>query len=168
MKTKIYDFLSKHNYLFEVEEIENGYIIITPERKLDYHCPSMISEYYIVNQNGPGIKVVYDGEENVFNMPKYAIRLAIRLEVLRACEVLEYSEKLIAYVDISQQRVENLDFGSKINYTEIERFKAEKLEEIFMQELYANPPFSNNVSEKLSLFGIEEGFTFLKKLFYGE
>ena len=166
MNAKTVKFLRKYNYLFQLEETADGCILINPERVMDYYVAESITAYKFVIEGKTGIEISSSEFETLFvEAPKYAIPLIMSIEIQKACKRIGYDQKCINFIDLCGKDVDSINLTSKINLNELEKHKREVLDETFYEQIRGD--FKDDISKKLRLFGIEEGYVICESIFNG-
>jgi hypothetical protein len=162
---KLKKLLKKYDYLIEVNETDNGCVILTPENFFGNYRPPAVRAYNIVKDpEKPGISVSSNLHDNVFvPIPRYVIASSITWDIIKTCQQYNYDVGLVQFIDIGGNYCDDLDFSEKVDLTDKEKDLKLLLDNTFLNQVKTD--FKLDVSKELKQFGIGEGYEILVKLF---
>jgi hypothetical protein len=164
LNKKALKILKKLNYLVQIQETSDGFIVYTPERIVGEYLEDKIYQYSLILEPNSGIYITCSsGGESYVNMPKYALVTAIACEIHRLAINLDYSHSLINYIDKDGKDVEKIDFLSKIKLNEAELEKHKRLEHVFYEDMISD--FKKDGKGLAKLYGVEDGYCILEKIY---
>lgn len=112
-KEKIYDILSRNEYLISATLLDNGCSIT---------FPTMGTTIFQFSEDG--IKTIYNGTENTVKCPRYMQRIMLAQYLVQSCATIGYN---IEFVNFSINDVE-VDFNEFFGYCAPANITQEELE----------------------------------------